>query len=251
MPDSSAAACSLDQSDLFVFQAAKSKNLVIAAVFAGSEAHFEVGIHRVRIHANEKIWTVNGLAETPGISELRGGRIFAGKVLGRNADAPRSAVVLETPPDFASEESFNVWGEIFSKDGSRFRLGNPFAAEILARDPQLSKTYHSASPAQDRTLFSGRFAELIAAMAEANGNAADPHAHGRRLAAYLLPDVIRYRPEFPVGFTFASQNGRHPADPTSAVVNAVLTGAAAVRPASIRFQLCEEFPYFLRSAITT
>ena len=50
--------------------------------------------------------------------------------------------------------------------------------------------------------------------------APDPELHGRRLACILLPDVLRYDPKLPAGFTFAAQNGRHPEEASDIVVNA-------------------------------
>ena len=86
-------------------------------------------------------------------------------------------------------------------------------------------------------------------MAAAAGGIVDPDAHGRRLAALLLPDVVSYRPELPVGFNFAGRNGRHPADDTANTVRTVLKGAVAQPVAATPFRLCEEFPYFLSPAI--
>jgi hypothetical protein len=89
-------------------------------------------------------------------------------------------------------------------------------------------------------------AASIAANARAKGNVGDPEAHGRRLADLLLPDVLRYDPNRPLGFTFADQNGRHPQDASELVVNSILTGDLLSARAGPNVTLQEEFPYFLQ-----
>lgn len=111
--------------------------------------------------------------------------------------------------------------------------------------PVLTNTYHAA---EDRALFADALAKRVATMAAASGSVADPNAHGQRLAALVLPDVIECRPDLPMGFSFASQNGRHPAGDTTAVVETVLMGAVTRRTAAAAFQLSEAFPYIARPA---
>ena len=256
----SAAACSTHGSDLFVFRAASSGNLVLAVTFLSTRAllarpgqsGFEVRIH-TGWHVGATSWTVGGPRplQADVVSHHRAGRSFTGEVGGRQGfEGTRwQAVVLETSPGFVrAGESLGVWAEICTDDGSRVRVGNPFVAAILARDPLLSALYHAASPADDPVLLAGPLAEHGAIMAATRGSVADPDAHGRRLAALLLPDVLSYRPELPIGFTFAQQNGRHPADATAAVVATVLTGAIARGKPATPFRLAETFPYFAPAA---
>ena len=243
--------------ELFVFTAPKTDHLVIAVTFiqdSGRLMRWRDAEFEVRLHTNGESWTISGPSPQSGaISQSLNGRAFAGRILGRDACAPAkyNAIVLEAPVDILCKgETLQVWAEILDEDGSRFRVGHPFTAEILARDPVLSKIYHAASPDQDRVLFSDAFAERMAVVAAAEGSIADPDAHGRRLATLLLPDVISYRPELPTGFTFADRNGRHPADDTAAIVRTVLTGAVTLPVAAMPFRLCDEFPYFLSPAIS-
>ncbi len=84
----------------------------------------------------------------------------------------------------------------------------------------------------------------IATLAAAGGRIADSVSYARRLAARLLPDVIPYRHDLPVGFNVASQNGRHPADDTASVVTTVTTDAVTFRARATRFPLSQSFPYF-------
>ncbi len=243
--------------ELFVFTAPKADQLVIAVTFmrdSGGLMRRREPEFEVRLHTNRESWAISGPRPQSGaISQSLNGRTFAGRISGRAAGAPAkyNAVVLEASLDVLCKgETSQVWAEILGEDGSRFRVGHPFTAEILARDPVLSKMYHAASPDQDRVLFADLFAERLAAMAAAGGSTADPDSHGRRLAALLLPDVISYRPELPAGFTFAYRNGRHPVDDTAAIVRTVLKGAVTQPVAAMPFRLCEEFPYFLPPAIS-
>ena len=244
-------------SELFVFTAPKTDHLVIAVTFiqdSGRLVRWRDPEFEVRLHANRQNWAISGPRPQSGvISQSLNVRAFAGRIVGRDACAPAkyNAVVLEAPVDvLCNGESLQVWAEILDEDGSRFRVGHPFTAEILARDPILSKMYHAASPDQDRVLFADLFAKRLAAMAAGGGSTADPEAHGRRLATLLLPDVITYRPELPAGFTFAGRNGRHPVDDTAAIVRTVLKGAVTQPAAEMPFRLCKGFPYFSSPAIS-
>jgi hypothetical protein len=249
---SSAAAGVQHQPELFAFRSPANGNLVFAVV--GSVVDTSSGMPSrtkfdVRIHTGRKSWMVKGLRSlrTGALSHLHDSRLFAGEVVGPCTDAGirYHAVVLESPPDFGrAAEKLAVWAELRSEDGWRFRVGNPFVAALLARDPALSNAYHTASPSEDRALFTEAVAKRIAVMAAADGNVANPHAHARRLAARVLPDVIEFCPDLPVGFNFASQNGRHPADNAGAVAVTVLTGAVASPVIATPFGLTTKFPYF-------
>ena len=257
---SSAAACAIHGSDLFVFRAASSGNLVLAVTFLSADALLPRPGHsqfELRIHSGWNVgattWTVGGTRPPQAgvVSDHGAGRTFVGEVRGRHVHAGKTlhAVVLETPPDLVrTGESLGVWAEICTEDGARVRVGSLFVAAILARDPLLSTIYHAATPAQDSALLAGPLAEHGAIMAATRGGIADPEAQGKRVATFLLPDVITYRPGLPVGFTFANQNGRHPAEDTAVTVETVLTGAVARGKPATPFQLAGMFPYFAAAA---
>ena len=238
--------------ELFVFTAPKTDHLVIAVTFiqdSGRLMRWRDPEFEVRLHANRQNWAISGPRPQSGvISQSLNVRAFAGRIVGRDACVPAkyNAVVLEGPLDLLCKgESLQVWAEILDEDGSRFRVGHPFTAEILAREPVLSRMFHAASPDQDRFLFSDAFAERMAVVAAAEGSIADPEAHGRRLASLLLPDVISYRPDFPTGFTFAGRNGRHPADDTAAIVRTVLNGVVTQPAAEMPFPAVQGISVFL------
>jgi hypothetical protein len=125
---------------------------------------------------------------------------------------------------------------------TRVRVGNPIVAELLSQDPALARIFHRASPSQDPGMFGEAIARHIAIR---GAETLSPQAHGERLAAMLLPDVLPFDPAFPVGYTFANQNGRRPSDPIAEVVATVLAGAVTARPlAKEVFRAAPAFPYF-------
>ena len=249
-----AGAIATNASELFVFKSPDARNLVFAVLtptIPGAAPSSRHSKRDVYIHTGAASWAVRE-AQAGALSKHGGSRIFAGQVLAHSAPTGRgySAVVVESSPDFARPgETLAVWAEVKPDDGKRFRVGSPFVSELLARDPVLSLAYHAATPVQDRALFAGSLAKRIAAMAAASGTVANPGEHAQRIATRLLPDVIEFRPDSPVGFNFASQNGRHPADDTASVVATVLTGAPARQDRSTPFKLTETFPYFRRDGI--
>jgi hypothetical protein len=162
-------------------------------------------------------------------------RFFAGRI-----DGQRRAFVMEAD---AGPETVAVWAEQYGADRARRRLGNPILAALVERDPGLARRYHAGLPGADCETLGRQLARRIAIEA-ADRIGAAAEAHGRRLAALLLPDVVSYDPARPVGFTFAGWNGRHPTDDSRTVVATVLTGAPTVGAGAPGFTLGDEFPYF-------
>jgi len=227
---------------------------VFAAVVSGPAAHYAprcIGFD-VRIHTGGKSWTVRNVQTRRSgiVSDRPDGRVFAGEVDGPLTafGATYMAVVVMAPAGFApAGQPLAVWAEVETQGGSRFRIGSPFVAALLARDPALVRIYHRASPEEDQALLTVPVRGGIADMAAAGG-IVDSGAHARRMAAILLPDVIEYRQDRPAGFTFASQNGCHPADDVGGVVMTVLTGAAARPSSPARFPSTGSFPYLVQPA---
>jgi hypothetical protein len=230
--------------DLFVFRSPITDRLVMAVVCSGDS-----NPAKVCIHADKRNWTIEGgRFMRNGATSMRGeDRLFHGKVLSERSRTGeiRNAVVVETPFNtLQMRKSIDVWAEAWTANGSRARVGSPLVTKALALDPVLTRIYQSARPENDRHVVGTAFASRLSAIAATNGAVTDHAAHGQRLAALLLPDVIKYRPELPVGFTFASQNGRHPADETAAVIETILTGTPALCAAPNAFPVVEQFPYF-------
>jgi hypothetical protein len=236
----------LRQPDLFVFRGCGAGNLVVAVIAPAVTGRYASRVRfDVRVHAGSRCWAVDDILplQSGVLSERADCRIFAGEVLGpaTAVGARHTAVVIESR--LGGGEDVAVWAEIGDADGVRLRVGTPFIAALLAGDPMLSGRYHAASPTDDRMLFSDAIASRVRRLAAARGvHGSD--ARVARLVERLLPDVIRYHPDLPVGFSFAGQNGRHPADDAAAVVETILTGTVASRTAARQAGLTGSFPYF-------
>ena len=150
-------------------------------------------------------------------------RIHAGSRSWDLQVADREAAVVEVPNELLAGGK-GIWAEKLMRAGARHRVGSPFLAALVAEDDSLARLYHSGSPAGDRGVMQQQVARVVTARARRSGQIADPEAHGRRLAAALLPDVLYYDPAQPPGFTFAQRNGRHPAEEVGLVVSTLLGG---------------------------
>jgi hypothetical protein len=241
---SMSAVMSRDQKfELFAFKAPASDHSVFAVVLPDSGARPMRRADAVmHIHAGNEVWALP--IGSDGATTIHQGRAFVGPIhFSEQAPlATRLAVVFEASTNSAKpDETIDVWAEVRWGDGSRSRVGSPVVAEIIARDPSLSEVYHETTPDLDHALQEEALASRLATMSL---GAEDPEMRGERLASILLPDVIRYTPGAPVGFNFAGRNGRHPSDPTQAVVDTMIAGVVLPGRAPEAVRLASEFPYF-------
>jgi hypothetical protein len=226
------------RANLYVFPGAQMGTTVIATTWPNPTGRNL----DVRVHTGAQSWRVQILDSTPnGASwQQHGCRIFAG-----NVAEHVGAIVIEAPNRILNGGGpIGVWAERFTQTGWRQRLGSPFVAAVVAEDGELARRYHSLSPADDRAELMDSVAGVIASRAERSGLAGDPVAYGKRLASRLLADVLHYNPRLPSGFTFAAQNGRHPADASALVVDTILNGTPAFTAEERIAQLQTPFPYF-------
>jgi hypothetical protein len=198
----------------------------------------------VRLHAGARSWTVAGTDPLSAvISGRTGDRVFVGQINGsmRSGQALHRLIVVSTPATSFPEGGLQVWAEVSGQDGLPTRIGNPIIAELLARDPELTRAFDNTYPSRDRDPFADALAKRIAARSAST----DPQAHGQRLASILLPNTLSFDPRQPVGFTFAARNGRRPSDAIAGIVDTVLAGAATPgRDRSEPFREANAFPYF-------
>lgn len=193
----------------------------------------------VRIHAGSQCWTFEIPAKN---SEWQQDEalLFCGAI----CSGALQALVLESPSQMITASGpVGVWAERFARGGMRQRIGSPFLAKILVENDAMAEMYHSISPSDDRRVLTQSLARAIAGKARMT----EPDAYGQRLASVLLPDVLRYDPAHPAGFTFAAQNGRHPLDASEVVVDSILSGAPAPTSAVAADRLKTHFPYFVPS----
>jgi hypothetical protein len=243
-----------NQANLYAFPGVQPGTTIIAATWPVRLNRFDWNTQRkslVTIHAGSQKWNVTlpgGTMDTR-FSEEQGCRVFAGNV----ATQPGTdgfvlkAVVIEIPEGMLSSSGpMEIWAERVMHTGMRRRLGSPFLAALVEEDATLANSYHTLSPSDDRAMLTPAIANAIAAKARKRGMESDPDAHGRRLAARLLPDVLRYDPQMPFGFTFAAQNGHHPEELSDLVVDTILSGSPASVAAKADVRLQERFPFFSR-----
>ncbi|HTV60858.1 MAG TPA: hypothetical protein VMJ93_18435 [Verrucomicrobiae bacterium] len=157
-------------------------------------------------------------------------------------------VVLELDArELAPTTTFAIWAEILRGDMLRRRVGNPIMAALVRCDQELGRIYHRISPSDDRAVLTPGVTRIIAARAKRYGIATNPVAYAERLADAILPDSIRFQPGSPLGFSYAGQNGRHPAERTAEIVRTLL-GVSQI-PVVNRQEtiLSERFPYLISS----
>jgi hypothetical protein len=226
------------RANLYVFPGAQPGTTVIVSTWPNPTGRNL----DVRVHTGAQSWRVQILdSAANGASWQQDGcRIFAG-----NVAKHLGAVVMEAPNRILNGGGpITVWAERFTQTGSRQRLGSPFLASIVAEDGELARRYHALAPTNDRAELMESVAGVIASRARRSGLSGDPGAYGKRLAARLLPDVLHYDSRLPAGFTFAAQNGRHPAEASALVVDTMLNGSPAFTAEERVAQLQNGFPYF-------
>jgi hypothetical protein len=239
-------------SELYVFGGSRENTTVIAVTWMNSFGHRS----QLRVHAGEQTWALAAPSRSADtvLTDQSGCRIFAGEVIDRvvGSGARVQAVVIEAPTRMISSGSAaQVWAERIASDGSRIRTGSAFLGRLAADHATVANLYHRSSPADDSEELTQLVAEAISVDAQKSGYTGDPRLYGRRVASAITPDVLRFDPRSPVGFTFAAQNGRHPHDAAQSVVNTVLRGTIAPSVSQPTMALQERFPYFLAASDRT
>lgn len=230
--------------DLFAFSPGRPDRLVIALVT--EMPALDAAPERVLLHAGNQQWDIDG-AEDSGRYES-GDRLFSGAIIGWEAGRDRvyKATLIETQtPPRPPQGSLGIWAERFGASG-RQRIGNPIVAELLTVDRTLHARHSQTTPHDDRAWLAVPLAERVANIAARAGVRA-PRAYARRVAERFLPDVIAFRPGSAIGYTFAAQNGRHPAEDVNRLTATILTGSPAALPRSTHFAISNIFPYFISS----
>ena len=177
---------------------------------------------KVHIHVGARSWKI--ALPTGVLREWKVGDTLVFTESMETAGQRKSIVVIEfSKSAIAGNGSMDVWAEHLSS-GIRHRIGTPFLSGLLGDSHDFASLYHASTPADDRVLLSEPLAELLAERFHAKGFASNAETRAIRLASALLPDVLRYNFNYPAGFTFAGQNGRHPSEDTTEIVAALLNG---------------------------
>lgn len=252
--DGSACSANSNKANLYAFPGVQPGTTVIAATWPVRLNRFDWSAQkesRVTIHAGARRWDVElpGGSVDAALLERHGCRIFAGSVATQPGTdgVVLKAVIIEIPEKVpASSGPMDIWAERMLRTGQRQRVGSPFIATLVAEDAGLARSYHNISPSDDRATLMEDVVKAIAAKGRKSGMAGDPDAYARRVASRLLPDVLHYDPQWPSGFTFAAQNGRHPEEVSDLVVDTILSGSPAPGSPKAIVRLQKPFPFFSR-----
>ncbi len=243
-----------NKANLYAFPGVQPETTVIAATWPVRLNRFDSTAQKesqVTIHAGARMWDAElpGSAMDAALSEQHGCRIFAGSVATQPGTdgAVLKAVIIEIPKKvLAGSGALDIWAERVLHTGQRQRVGSPFIAALVAEDAGLARSYHNISPSDDRAMLMEDVVKAIAAKGRKSRMAGDPDAYARRVASRLLPDVLHYDPQWPSGFTFAAQNGRHPEELSDLVVDTILNGSPAPGSPKADVRLQKPFPFFSR-----
>ena len=127
------------------------------------------------------------------------------------------------------------------------RGGHPMIWPIFwPDDVKFDNPANTRHPSQDAAAIGEEIAGLIAAAVAASGTAADPEAYGRAVSERLLPDVLPYVVGTRASYSFATFNGRTPADNAPEAMLSLVTNSAVPtghKPSVAARYRTEEFPY--------
>jgi hypothetical protein len=238
--------------DLYAFPSDSPGKSVLAVTWRlrSADALAATRIVQARIHAGERTWTLP-------VSEVRsdvGGpkdahRAFSGPIaLAPPRRGAAYAAVAEVSDSLLLGQlsrDGGIWAQLIAADGSNHRVGSPLMSSLIATNASLRDLYRAA-PREVPSALEGPVAKAISERVASGERGERAQAHARRLAQRLLPDVLAYNPTLACGFTFAGQNGRHPADDIDPVVQSVLDGIPRSGHGGPRWLIDGSFPFFRR-----
>ncbi|HTW45981.1 MAG TPA: hypothetical protein VMD58_10585 [Acidobacteriaceae bacterium] len=231
--------------ELYVFRAPNSANTVIGLSIPADRV-FSAPTN-ARIHVGTMTWAADlgnsARTRLPNDSRVR---VFTGR--GMTGAHLAETVVLElSARELAPAATYDVWAEISHGNKQRERVGNPIVTALVQNDQELGRIYHRISPVDDRAVLTPVVTRIIAARAKRYSIATNPVAYAERLAHAILPDAIRFKPGSPLGFSYAGQNGRHPAEKTAQIVDTLLGASHTPSVDQQTNVLFDHFPYLISS----
>lgn len=138
------------------------------------------------------------------------------------------AIVAELPIALLGQRPWGFYTAVSANDHGHYhqvaRCGRPNFAATFVDDPERSRRMNETTPDQDRELFTADVVKVVETVARHVGRVADPSAYARRVARWLLPDVLPFDPREPAGFDFAGINGRRLDDDFGSVVYSAVFG---------------------------
>lgn len=240
------------QGDLFAFTAPTKSDLVFAlALTPRPFGQTERDPLTVRLHAGASSWMVGPFALQDTQDVLSDGTcLFSGQVWRTASNGVRAMahlIAVATPAEHMPPGNLGIWAEIVGTGGVRWRVGNPVVSHLLADDARLAQLHAALQPALDVDVLSAAIARRIATR-PTGGLGVDSQAHAKRLAAMILPDILKFDPARPSGFTFAAMNGRRAEDAIDPVVQTVLAGTPRPGWGTRCYRATSQFPYFAKVA---
>lgn len=162
------------------------------------------------------------------------------------------AIVVEIPFDddtLRIGRSIAVWAtsKLATDEGGWHpinRAGLPMTWAMFRSDSDITDAAHLTRPEDDRSNYAATFAAQVAGFVAALGSTSDPQHYAEKVAAQILPDLLRYEVGTPASFGFAGRNGRFLTDNAPEVMFSVVSDSAiatGLTPASSA--VLTEFPY--------
>jgi hypothetical protein len=162
-----------------------------------------------------------------------------------------TAIVLEIPDGILAASSVRLWATTAMSTAAGWvqinRCAAPWLNTLFAvDDEEAGLDFNGTSPDQDHALYSDVVRAGAARAARALGTAADPAAHGTRVAETLLPDILPYQPGTKAHFGPGVRNGRALRDPSAEVMISLVLGTRVplgLDASSASGSLRATFPY--------
>ncbi|MBD2527761.1 hypothetical protein [Nostoc sp. FACHB-133] len=90
-------------------------------------------------------------------------------------------------------------------------------------------------------------ATFTAKVTQLAGTTTDPQAYAQQVVQFLLPDVLTYNPQLPIGYGFAGRNDKALADDTPDLILSLLANAPFSDRVGKPDGLRTHFPYWVEA----
>jgi hypothetical protein len=129
-----------------------------------------------------------------------------------------TAIVLELPNAALGAETIQLWGTTTIQHEGKWktinRAATPLVQQVFIQDEHIKDAYNKSLPKDDVAKYGEAIAAFTAKVTQLAGTTTNPQAYAQQVVQFLLPDVLIYNPQLPIGYGFAGRNGRTLADDT-------------------------------------
>ncbi len=158
-----------------------------------------------------------------------------------------TAIVLELPNTALGAETIHLWGTTTIQHEGKWktinRAATPLVQQVFIQDEHLKDAYNKSLPKDDVAKYGEAIAAFTAKVTQLAGTTINPQAYGQQVVQFLLPDVLTYNPQLPVGYGFAGRNGRALADDTPDLMLSLLANTPFSDRVGKPDGLRDHFPY--------